>query len=55
VVDLFDAFMTQRPYKPAFTLERSCALMREETRRGWWDTRLVELFIGLVQEARLAR
>ncbi len=55
VVDLFDAFMTQRPYKPAFTLERSCALMREETRRGWWDTRLVELFIDLVQEARLAR
>jgi putative two-component system response regulator len=55
VVDLFDAFTTQRPYKPAFTLEQSFALMREETVRGWWDTRLVETFIDLVQEERLVR
>jgi len=55
VVDLFDAFTTQRPYKPAFALEQSFALMREETARGWWDTRLVETFIDLVQEERLVR
>jgi putative two-component system response regulator len=55
VVDVFDAFMTERPYKPAFTLEQSFALMREETRKGWWDASLVELFIALVQEERLTR
>jgi putative two-component system response regulator len=55
VVDLFDAFTTERPYKPAFTPEQSFALMREETRKGWWDTRLVEIFIDLVQAERLAR
>jgi putative two-component system response regulator len=55
VVDLFDAFTTQRPYKPAFTLEQSFTLMWEETRKGWWDTRLVEIFIDLVQAERLAR
>ena len=55
VVDLFDAFTTQRPYKPALSLEESFALMREETLKGWWDTRLVESFIGLVQQERLGR
>jgi putative two-component system response regulator len=55
VVDLFDAFITQRPYKLAFTLEDSLALMREETRKGWWDARLVDLFIDVVQEERLGR
>jgi putative two-component system response regulator len=55
VVDLFDAFTTQRPYKPAFPLEQSFALMREETLKGWWDARLMESFISLVQEERLGR
>ena len=55
VVDLFDAFTTQRPYKPAFSLEESFALMREETARGWWDARLIEPFIALVEEERLLR
>jgi putative two-component system response regulator len=55
VVDLFDAFTTQRPYKPAFSLEESFALMREETAKGWWDARLVEAFIALVEEERLLR
>jgi putative two-component system response regulator len=55
VVDLFDAFTTQRPYKPAFSLEESFALMREETAKGWCDARLMEPFIVLVQEERLLR
>jgi putative two-component system response regulator len=55
VVDLFDAFTTQRPYKPAYSLEQSFALMQEEASRGWWDRRLVEMFIALVKEERLLR
>jgi putative two-component system response regulator len=55
VVDLFDAFTTQRPYKPAYSLEQSFALMLEESSRGWWDRRLVEAFIALVKEERLLR
>lgn len=55
VVDLFDAFTTQRPYKPAFTLEQTFALMREETAKGWSDARLMETFIGIVQEERVIR
>ena len=55
VVDLFDAFTTQRPYKPAFALEETFALMRDETAKGWWDARLIESFISLVEEERLLR
>ena len=55
VVDVFDALTTRRPYKPALPLEEAFTLMREETRKGWWDARLMELFIRLVQEERLVR
>jgi cyclic di-GMP phosphodiesterase len=54
VVDLYDAFTTQRPYKPAYSSEQTFAVMREETAKGWWDGRLVEAFIALMEETRLA-
>jgi putative two-component system response regulator len=53
VVDLYDAFTTQRPYKPAYDTERTFAIMREETARGWWDPRLIETFLQMVQEQQL--
>jgi len=52
-VDLYDAFTTQRPYKPAYPKEQAFAIMREETARGWWDSPLIEAFIAMVQENRL--
>jgi len=55
VVDLFDALTTQRPYKSALPLEEAFVLMREETHKGWWDARLIEGFISLVEEERLLR
>jgi putative two-component system response regulator len=54
VVDLYDAFTTQRPYKPAYPQARAFAIMREETARGWWDASLIEAFIAMAQENRLA-
>ncbi|HSB72543.1 MAG TPA: HD domain-containing phosphohydrolase [Candidatus Methylomirabilis sp.] len=50
VVDLYDAFTTERPYKPAYSREQAFATMREETAKGWWDARLVEAFIALITE-----
>ena len=48
-VDLYDAFTTQRPYKPAYSSDQAFAIMREEAARGWWDLRLIELFGSLVK------
>lgn len=53
-VDLYDAFTTQRPYKPAYTPAQAFAIMREETAKGWWDPTMIETFIQLVQEQQLA-
>jgi putative two-component system response regulator len=48
VVDVYDALTTQRPYKPAYSHDQACAIMREETTKGWWDPRMVETFIALI-------
>ncbi|MBI4737703.1 MAG: response regulator, partial [candidate division NC10 bacterium] len=53
VADIYDAFTTERPYKRALTQEEAIALMREETAKGWWDSRLVEAFIGLITNGAL--
>jgi putative two-component system response regulator len=50
VVDLYDAFTTRRPYKPAYTPDAAVKIMREETAKGWWDRRLIEAFVTLVEE-----
>ncbi len=52
IVDLFDAFTTRRPYKRAFTLDETFTLMRTETEKGWWDGRLVDAFIRVVENER---
>jgi putative two-component system response regulator len=49
-VDIYDALTTERPYKPAYTSEQACAIMREETAKGWWDPQLIGTFITLVQD-----
>ena len=51
--DLYDAFTTQRPYKPAYSPDQAFAIMREEAARGWWDLRLIDLLSSLVKQNRL--
>jgi len=42
VVDVFDALHTRRPYKDPFPLEKCFSILKEETRRGWWDPEVVD-------------
>jgi len=48
VVDVFDALITTRPYKPAFPLERALSTLQDEARRGWQDGEIVSSFCDLV-------
>ena len=49
VADIYDALITERPYKPALSHEQAFALMEEEVRRGWRDPELVPLFVSAIQ------
>jgi putative two-component system response regulator len=51
VADIYDALITERPYKPALTTEEAFAVMEGEVRRGWRDPELVELFISTIKTA----
>ncbi len=49
-VDIYDALTTVRPYKPAYTSEQACNILRQEAAKGWWDRQLIETFITLAHE-----
>jgi putative two-component system response regulator len=44
IADIFDALTTERPYKPAYSPDYAVQVLREETKAGWRDPRLVEAF-----------
>jgi putative two-component system response regulator len=54
VADIYDALITERPYKPALSPEESFAVMEEEVRRGWRDPELVPLFVSTIQAKNAA-
>jgi putative two-component system response regulator len=55
VVDVYDALVTARPYKPALTSAQAFEELMIETRRGWRDPVLVDQFIGMCQAETGAR
>ncbi|WP_017324932.1 HD-GYP domain-containing protein [Synechococcus sp. PCC 7336] len=44
MVDIYDALVSQRPYKKAFSVEKAIAILQEEAERGWRDPQLVQQF-----------
>jgi len=48
VADIYDALITERPYKPALSQQETFAVMEEEVRRGWRDPELVPLFVSTI-------
>jgi putative two-component system response regulator len=47
-VDIYDALTTERPYKRAYTPEEALAIMYEETKKGWRDPVLLDVFAELL-------
>jgi HD-GYP domain-containing protein (c-di-GMP phosphodiesterase class II) len=47
VADIYDALISARPYKPAFTPNDALRIMQEETDRGWRDPEVMALFFSL--------
>ncbi|HSC85450.1 MAG TPA: two-component system response regulator [Pseudomonas sp.] len=49
IADVFDALTSVRPYKPAWSVEETLALLRRES-GAHFDPQLVELFLGCMPE-----
>ena len=54
IVDLFDTMTTRRPYQEAKPVARAVEVLRHEVDRGWRRQDLVEEFVALVTEGKLA-
>ena len=54
VADVFDALTSERPYKPAWPVERACAYLQEQSGRHF-DPRLVQLFVAAMPEVEAIR
>jgi cyclic di-GMP phosphodiesterase len=48
IVDVFDALTTERPYKPALSLEDAARELAAEATRGWRDATLADVFVGMM-------
>ena len=48
LADIYDALVTARPYKRAYTHDEAMAVLEDEARQGWRDPELVSVFKELV-------
>ena len=54
VVDIYDALITSRPYKPALSPDDAKRTMEEETKGGLWDPEIVQGFFDMLSRQRKA-
>jgi putative two-component system response regulator len=48
VTDIYDALITDRPYRGALSHEEAIRTMHAEAKRGWWDSGLIKEFETLL-------
>jgi putative two-component system response regulator len=49
VVDVYDALISERPYKPALPREEVIRLLHDETGRGYWDPDVMRAFLDILE------
>jgi putative two-component system response regulator len=50
IADVFDALTTARVYRGALSRQDALDIMAQEVRKGWWDGRLLEEFLGVLDK-----
>lgn len=49
IADVYDALTTKRPYRDAMTRAEAIELMDDERKKGWHDSELLDLFLGVIE------
>lgn len=49
VVDVYDALISERPYKAALPAVEVIRVLREETARGFWDPEIMAVFLDILE------
>lgn len=52
IVDIYDALISVRYYKPAYESDKAIEILREEANKGWRNLQLVEKFIEFIEFRR---
>jgi putative two-component system response regulator len=51
IVDVYDALVTDRPYRRALPAAEALEIMKHEVEKGWWDPGIFYQFSGLTEVA----
>lgn len=51
MIDIYDALISERPYKRAFTVEEALEIIALESKKGWRNPKLVEQFTEFIRTA----
>jgi putative two-component system response regulator len=54
VADIFQALVSERPYKKAFSADKAISILRAEAAKGWWDDAVVGALAALVAAGEVA-
>lgn len=49
VVDVYDALISERPYKPALPREEVLSILESETHKGFWDPHIMSVFLNILR------
>jgi putative two-component system response regulator len=49
IVDVFDALTTERPYRAPMTRGSAFEVIADETKKGWRDRALVDVFLEILE------
>jgi putative two-component system response regulator len=50
IIDIYDALVSERPYKKAFSAKEAARLIKEEMAKNWLDPQLAQEFLTVVQK-----
>ncbi|MBI5180010.1 MAG: response regulator [Nitrospirae bacterium] len=49
IVDVYDAIITDRPYRKGLPLDTAQNILQTEAQKGWWDIELVDAFFKMLK------